>query len=86
MKTLTHPELSKNLAKVLKEVNLGEEIVIKSDETQENIAVLISYKKYQENEDISTKSVERKLGLLKGKATYKIKKDFKITDEELLNL
>jgi len=29
---------------------------------------------------------QRPLGILKGKATYKIKDDFKITDEELLNL
>jgi len=38
--------------------------------------VKVSYKKNKQ---------ERPIGILKGKATYKIKDDFKITDEELLN-
>lgn len=85
MKALTYPEFSKNLVKILKEVNLGEEIIIKNDKTQENIAVLIPYKKYQEKKNEESKHSNRKLGMLKGKASYKINKDFKITDEELLN-
>jgi len=43
------------------------------------VAVIISYEKYKNNQ-------ERPLGILKGKATYKIRDDFKITDEELLTL
>ena len=58
-------------------VKNGEEIIIKNEENQENVAVIISYEKYKNKQ-------ERPLGILKGKATYKIKDDFKITDEELL--
>jgi hypothetical protein len=32
------------------------------------------------------KKQERTLGILKGKASYQIKNDFKMTDEELLTL
>lgn len=51
MKTLTHPQLSKHLVEILKEVSLGEEIVIKSDETQKN-AILIPYVKYKEQKKL----------------------------------
>ena len=43
------------------------------------MAVIISYQKYK-------KKNYRPLGILKGKAKYKFKEDFKITDEELLTL
>ncbi len=43
------------------------------------VEIKISYEKYKNKQ-------ERPLGILKGKAIYKIKGDFKITDEELLNL
>ena len=60
-------------------VKSGEDIIIKNEENQKNVAVIISYEKYKNNQ-------ERPLGILKGKATYKIRDDFKITDEELLTL
>jgi hypothetical protein len=55
-------------------------LVAKSNAMQnkENFAAIISFKKYQEKEN-------RKLGILKGKASYKIKDNFKMTDEELLS-
>ena len=83
MKALTQNEVIKNIFKILEMVKSGEEIIIKSEENQENVAenvaVIISYEKYKSKQ-------ERPLGILKGKATYKVKDDFKITDEELLNL
>ncbi len=79
MKALTQNEVTKNILKVLEMVRSGEEIIIKNEENQENVAVIISYEKYKSKQ-------ERPLGILKGKATYKIKDDFKITDEELLIL
>lgn len=85
MKALTHNEVIDNILKILEMVQSGEEIVIKNVNTQENVAVIVPYKKYQ-RKDKSKKKQERMLGILKGKASYKIKEDFKITDEELLTL
>ncbi len=78
MKALTYNEVVNNFFNILKMVQGGEEIVIKSDKNEENMAVIMPYKKYKEKK-------ERQLGILKGKATYEIKEDFKMTDEELLN-
>ena len=79
MEALTRNEVINNILKILEIVKSGEDIIIKNEENQENVAVIISYKKYKNNQ-------ERPLGILKGKATYKIRDDFKITDEELLTL
>ena len=79
MKALTQNEVIRDIFKILEMVKSGEEIIIKNEENQENMAVIISYEKYRNKQ-------ERPLGILKGKATYKIKDDFKITDEELLTL
>ena len=78
MKALTYNEVVNNFFNILKMVQGGEEIVIKSDKNEENMAVIMPYKKYKEKK-------ERQLGILKGKATYEIKEYFKMTDEELLN-
>lgn len=42
-------------------------------------AVIVPYEKYK------APKKERPLGILKGKASFKIKDDFKMTDEEFLN-
>lgn len=85
MKTLTYKEAIKNILNILEQVQQGEEIIIKSASNQENVAVIIPFDKYQKKKK-SRKKQERPLGILKGKASYKIKEDFKITDEELLTL
>lgn len=79
MQTLTHNELRDNIVKVLEMVESGEEILIRNEKSKKSIAVLIPYLKYKHKK-------ERQLGILKGKASYKIKEDFKITDDELLTL
>ncbi len=79
MQTLTQNELKDNVLKVLELVENGEEILIRKGNNKKNIAVLIPYPQYKQKK-------ERHLGILKGKASYKIKDDFKITDEELLSL
>lgn len=85
MKTLTDDDAKNNILGILEMVQNGEEVVIKNINTEENIAVIVPYKKYQKK-GRSKKKQERPLGILKGKASYKIKDDFKISDEELLNL
>ncbi len=85
MKALSYKEVIDNILKILEMVQSGEEIIIKNAKTQENVAVIIPYKKYKKKGKSKEKK-ERALGILKGKASYKIKEDFKITDEELLTL
>ncbi|MEK9149075.1 MAG: type II toxin-antitoxin system prevent-host-death family antitoxin, partial [Candidatus Desantisbacteria bacterium] len=77
MKTLTYMEIKNNFPGVLDIVKSGEEIVISTGKKRELLAVIIPYEKYQRKE-------QRSLGVLKGKAHYKIKDNFKITDEEIL--
>lgn len=77
MKTLSQKEIQKNILKIIELVKNGEDIVIKGEQNQEKVAVIIPFKKYKEKD-------YRTLGILKGKASYKLKDDFEITDEELL--
>lgn len=65
----------KNIIELLELVKKGEEIFIQSDIGQETEAVIIPFRKY--------KKESRPLGILKGRASYRIKNDFKITDGEL---
>lgn len=85
MKALTYHEVSNNILKILEMVQRGEEIIIKNIKTQENMAVIVPFEKYQTKENAQKKQ-ERVLGPLKGHASYKMKGNFKITDEELLTV
>ena len=78
VKILTYDEVVNDFFNILRMVQGGEEIVIKSDKNKENMAVIMPYEKYK-------KKKERQLGILKGKATYEIKEGFEMTDEELFN-
>ena len=60
-------------------VKNDEDILIKGDQSKENFAVIIPYKKYKVKE-------YRQHGILKGKASFKLKDNFKITEEELLTI
>ncbi len=79
MKTLQVGELKANFSQIIKEVINGEEVVISYGKKKENVAVIIPYNDYKKKNKI-------KLGLLKGKASFKIKEDFNMTAEELLNI
>jgi prevent-host-death family protein len=77
MQEVTVGELKANFSELLDKVVGGEEITISFGKKRKRVAVLIPYDHY------SRKS-ERKLGLLKGRGRCVIRKDFKLTDEELL--
>jgi len=62
----------------MEEVKNGEEITISFGRKKEKIAVIIPYSKYKKN-------IKRKLGLLENKASYKINKNFKFSDNNFLN-
>jgi len=79
MKNLQVGELKSKFSKILNDIKNGEEFIISFGKKKEKIAVIIPYSKYKKN-------INRKLGILEKKASYKIEDDFEITDEELLNL
>jgi len=78
MKTLTVAKLKSDFSKVIKDVENGEEIIVEFGKSHKKVAILIPYEKYN--------FTKRKIGILEGKASYKIKDDFKITTEELLSI
>ena len=77
MKTLTVGEFKTNFSNVLGLITHGEEVTVSYGKSKKKIGVFVPYKKY-------TKQNKIKLGLLEGIASFKIKKDFKMTDEEFL--
>ncbi len=77
MKRMTVAEVKAQFSRVLDEVEAGEEIAITYGRKKEVKALLVPQK---------TKKEGIKLGILEGKASFKIKDDFKITEEELLGL
>ena len=78
MKFLPVGELKSRFSEVLSDVKAGEEVVITYGRTKENIAVIIPYAKYEKKKSI-------RLGMLKDKK-MKIHDDFKMSEEELINL
>jgi len=78
MKTLPVAQVKSHLSSLLKEVESGHEIAISFGRKKETIAVIIPYSEYKKNQN-------RTLGKLKGKVKISFAKDFKITDDELLN-
>lgn len=72
-------EVKNNFAAVLAIIKQGEKITIRSSQKKENLAVLIPFSKYEDKP-------KRKLGLLESKASFTLRDDFKITDQELLSL
>jgi antitoxin (DNA-binding transcriptional repressor) of toxin-antitoxin stability system len=78
METMTVAELKARFSDALEMVRKGKDIVISFGKKKEKIAVLAPYSRLY-------KKTGRKLGLLAGKASFAVKGDFKITDEELLS-
>jgi len=77
MKNLQVGEFKSKFSKVIEDIRNVEEITISFGKKKEKIAVLIPYSKYK-------KKSQRKLGILENKASFKLDKDFKISDDELL--
>jgi antitoxin (DNA-binding transcriptional repressor) of toxin-antitoxin stability system len=76
---MTVGEVKAHFSKALELVQQGEDIVISFGKKKEKIAVLVPFSHYERNP-------ERRLGLLAGKASFSIKDDFKISDDEFLSL
>ncbi len=77
MKTFAVGEFKTRFSEIIERVRTGEEFIISYGKKKENVAVLIPYAAYK------TKKI--RLGLLRDKS-FKIHDDFKMSEEELLNL
>jgi antitoxin (DNA-binding transcriptional repressor) of toxin-antitoxin stability system len=77
MKTLNVGEFKSRFSEVIKGIMNGRELVISFGKKKEKIAVLVPYNKY-------VNTTKRKLGILEKTGSFKLKQDFKISDEEFL--
>jgi len=78
METLQVGEFKARFSDILKKVENGEEFIISFGKQKQKVAAIIPFEKF-----VSRRS-SRKIGLLKGKASFKISKNFKTTDQEFL--
>lgn len=79
MQTMTVGEVKAHFSEVLDLVQKGEDVIISFGKKKEKVAVLVPFSHYQGKP-------RRMLGLLEGKATFTMRDDFAISDEELLTL
>lgn len=79
MKTLPVGELKAQFSEVLEKVQSGESFGILYGKKKKPVAMIVPYKNVAPKE-------ERKIGLLDGKINIQISDDFKMTEEELLEL
>jgi len=77
MHQLTVGQFKAKFSEVLTLVLQGESVGITYGKSKKKVAALVPYNMVANNHSI-------KLGVLEGKASFKIKSDFKITDEEFL--
>lgn len=77
MQIMTVGELKAHFSDALDMVQKGEDVIISFGKKKEKIAVLVPFSHYQGKP-------QRRMGLLAGKATFAIREDFAMSDEELL--
>lgn len=79
MQTIQVDKLKAKFSLVLEKIqNNGEKFVIEYGKKHKKVAIIIPYDKSYEDQE------ERKFGILKNKANFKINDNFAMTDEELL--
>ena len=78
MNLLPVGEFKAKFSEVLQKVQKGTSFGITYGKGKKKVAVVIPYKKYMNKNKF-------KLGLLVGKASFKLHNDFKMTDQEFLN-
>ena len=77
MEVITVGELKARFSEILNQVKKGQEIVISFGKQRKKVAVLMPYSELKHRP-------QRKLGLLKGRASYRIRDNFKLSDDEIL--
>jgi len=79
MQTLPVGEFKTKFSEIISKVKAGDTVGVSYGKNKKTVAVLLPYEDYKVKK-------KRKLGLLKDRATYKIKEDFKISEKELWTL
>jgi prevent-host-death family protein len=79
MKTIELADVKNHFPSILKDVESGNDVAISDGAQQKAIAVVVSYEKWK-------KTQKRKLGTLAGKGAVEFSENFKISDEELIDL
>jgi len=79
MKTMQVAKAKTHFSSLLKEVESGNEIGITYGKKQETVAVIIPFENWKKNQ-------KRVLGTLQGKVTVTFADDYKMTEEEFINL
>lgn len=77
MEVISVGEFKARFSEILSQVKKGQEIVISFGKQRKKVAVLIPYRQLKHRP-------QRKLGLLKDRASYRIRDNFKLSDEEIL--
>ena len=77
MSVMTTGEIKARFSEVLDSVRRGETVIISYGKKREKVAAIVPYTQV-------ASASPRPLGLLRGKARCKIRKDFSLTDEQLL--
>ncbi len=78
MYQLTVGQFKSKFSEVLQKVLQGESVGITYGKNKKKVAALVPYSKLM-------KQTKFKLGLLEGKASFKIRSGFKMTDEEFVS-
>lgn len=79
MKTLQIGEFKAQLSQLIDDVQNGETIELVKGKKKVRVALLVP-------PNVAKPKKKRKLGILEGKVRFKFAKNFKMTDEELLDL
>lgn len=77
MKTLTVADFKTKFSDVVESLKQGESFTVSYGQKKTKIAVIVPYGTY-------TSNTTRRLGVLEHKASYRMKSDFSMTDDELL--
>jgi len=77
LRTLGVGEIKARFSDILEQVKGGEKIAVGYGKKRKKVAIIVPYEE-------KTPEGKRRLGLLQGKARFKVRAGFKMSDEELL--
>ena len=78
MRTLTIGEFKAHFSAVLTAVQAGESVIVCYGRNKQRVAALVPYAEF------ASDTGKRPLGLLKGKGSFSLNRDFTLSDEEFL--
>jgi len=82
MKTISLAKIQTDFHDILAGIEVGEEILISSVDTQKAVAVIVPFEAWQKKQSGETKP--RVLGTLQNRGSVEFADDFVMTDEQLL--